>query len=295
MQQIRAMKEQCKSLNPVVAGDDSQWFVQLVDKNMRELYKIYLHLPRGFPTTPPRVSLSVILNHPWVDPRTKTVNHPSLVGWSRDSEIGRIMMDILREFTTKKPPVIQSGSPNSSISEASNMTTAIETVTMPVIPTAFPDLNDLPLDKLEALESDPKALEAYVESMPILDRYKTLSAESRTRNNETKMIISDAYDRLLSSQFQQEGDLKSIQMAKMDLDLVTEQKEGLLSTFTPQTLLRDLTEVIQSTDAEQARLSSEFTTIDEMKANFIGNRILHHKAAALSELLSAHSTSRIFP
>lgn len=294
------MKEQCKSLNPVVAGDDSQWFVQLVDKNMRELYKIYVHLPRGFPTTPPRVSLSVALSHPWVDPKSKNVSHPGLVAWSRDSEIGRIVMDILREFTTKKPSVIQSGDEPISGKTISPVVitsspVVIETVAMPAIPTEFPELNDLPLDKLEALDIDSVALDSFVETMAILERYKRLGAESRSRTNEVTMIVSDSYDKLLNSQFTQENNLRTIQQTKVQLDLLNEQKESLLFKFTPQNLVKDLAEVVRTTDAEHARFVAEFTSIEDVKARMIENRILHHKAAALAELLSAHSGSRVFP
>jgi hypothetical protein len=47
---------------------------------------------------------------------------------------------------------------------------------MPSIPSEFPELNDLTLDQLEKLESDPAELERYIESMTLVSRYTTMNA-----------------------------------------------------------------------------------------------------------------------
>lgn len=300
VQQIRAMKEQCKSLNPVVSGDDTQWFIQLVDKNMRELYKIFLTLPRGFPTTPPRVTLSVPLGHPWVDPNSKVVNHPSIVSWSRESEIGRIMMDILKEFTTKKPVVMQDvvstprvgvGSQAPSPARPSGV---IETVAFPVLPTEYSELNDLSLEQLEAMEADPNLLDAYLDKLVIVQKYKQVASETKSKSRELAMTISEDYDKLLNSQFMQDTQLAQIHQTKAILETLLVQKDAMLCKFTPKNLLSDLTAIVARTEKETSRLLSEMSSIEEVKPQLIEQRMLHHKANALSELLSAHSTSRIF-
>ena len=154
--QIKSMRQQCKSLNQFYGNDDSMWYIQLVDKNMQELYKILLTLPKDFPNVAPQISVSQLLDHPWVDPAVRTVRHPTVVGWNPKCDVGTVILDVLREFTTKKPTLIPD---NNTPRGQTTVKPADNDITVPAV---FPGLNDLPLEYLQKMDEDDSLLNDFV-------------------------------------------------------------------------------------------------------------------------------------
>jgi hypothetical protein len=290
------MREKCKSLNAVSANDDTRWFVQLVDKNMKELYKIFLYIPRDFPNAPPQITVSDVLDHPWVNQDTKVVQHPLVISWNAHNELGAILMDVLREFTTKKPRVVDNDSRlrrtsvQSSASQSSP--SIIEIVAMPSIPPDFPELKELPLEVLEDLDKEPARLGTYIDSMELMTKYRTMTRMAR---EETLLVAKEgliAQGLLDHSEQNLQSVLADISKLRAEFEESLQERDSIMSHYTPNYLLRDLSVLADQMDTQSAHFIESFERDEESRNKYLQQRILYHKAMALSELLTVHSGSR---
>jgi len=165
---------------------------------------------------------------------------------------------------------------------------------MPNIPQDFPDLDDLPLDTLEKLETDPAELEKFIHTMPIVVKYATIrktenekSVSDGTRVQEYHTAIRMKTEHLDKS-FEELGSLRK------QLEDVMAERDAVMAKFTPKNLVKELNKLAESTDKETNQISgSNSLSLEDMKSKILQQRILHHKAAALSELLTVHSGSHI--
>lgn len=295
--QIRNIRDKCKSINPVSPNDDTRWFIQLVDKNMQELYKIFVYIPRDFPTAPPQITLSTVLDHPWVNHATKVVQHPQLIHWDPVTDLAAVLLDVLREFTTKKPTllnddsVLRRGSLQSSTSQSAPG--LVEVVGMPAIPSEFPELKTLPLDTLEAFDRDTVKLDAYVDSMAILVKYREMKDSERTATFNRAQESLRVKDRIDDLQRQIDSDFENIGLLRSGLEKLMQERDSILSHYTPKFLLKDLYGLADKAEAESASFIQASDGTDDAKSKYLQQRILYHKAMALSELLTVHSGSRI--
>jgi len=295
--QIRNLREQCKSLNPVSANDDTRWFIQLVDKNMQELYKIFVYIPRDFPTAPPQITVSIALNHPWVHATTKVVQHPQVIPWNPKNDLSAIVIDVLREFTTKKPAILQDDSllrRGSAQSSASQSTPSIiEIVAMPSIPLEFPELKSLPLDDLEALERDSLTLDSFIDSMALMNKYKEMKDAERAVTLQRAQDAIRQQERLDCVQNQIQEDFENMANLRSELELVMQERDSIMSHYTPKYLARDLSVLAEKVERESGTFIEADELTDDVKSKFLQQRALYHKAMALGELLTVHSGSRI--
>ncbi len=294
--QIRNMREKCKSLNAVSPNDDTRWFIQLVDKNMQELYKIFIYIPRDFPTAPPQITVSVVLDHPWVNSGTKVVQHPLIIAWNSHNDIGAILMDVLREFTTKKPraiedeSVLRRSSVQSSASQSSP--SIIEIVAVPNIPAEFDELKPLTLDRLEELDKEPGYLDKFIDSMELITKYRNLKNDARAETLLTAKEAKIAEENLNQSTGKLQSVLDDISELRVEFEEVLRERDSIMSHYTPKYLLKDLSVLADQMDAQSAQFVDELEKDDESKNKYLHQRILYHKAMALSELLTVHSGSR---
>jgi hypothetical protein len=291
------MRERCKTLTPVSSNDDTWWFVQLVDRNMKELYKINLYLPVEFPTNPPQVSLSVVLEHEWVDPTTKRVWHPKLRHWNPRFEIGSILMEILSELTTKKPRIIADSDSNrrTSVAESSvTQSSVAEVLAIPSIPNEVHELVDLPLDILEKLESDPTELDKFIDSMALVSRYTRMKDDEKQKTLLVAQSTVSEQGTLNKSVTALDAVFDQLTSLKTELEKVMTERDAMMSKYTPKYLLNDLREIAELTDRQTSRIvKASDISLEELKSQLLQQRLLHHKAMALSELLSVHSGSHI--
>ena len=67
---------------------------------------LYVHFPPSFPSTPPVVQVTQLVQHPWVDDKMYVVHHPRVVQWKdgQQGNAGELVRDIVNEWT-RVPPV----------------------------------------------------------------------------------------------------------------------------------------------------------------------------------------------
>ncbi len=294
--QIRNLRDQCKSLNPVSTSDDTRWYIQLVDKDMHELYKIFLYIPRDFPTSPPQITLSAALDHVWVNQATKVVQHPRVMTWDPRCDLSSVILDVLREFTTKKPKILHGDvlrreSVQSSASQSSP--SLIEVVSMPPLPQEFPELKALALDDMEMMDRNSSHLDAFVDSMPLIVKYHKMKEAEGADCLMQAHAATRQKEKVDSLQNQIQTDFESIACTRAELEKVMQERDSIMSHYTPKYLSKDLTLLAEKADRESAAFIETETLTEESRSKFLQQRILYHKAMAFSELLTVHSGSKI--
>lgn len=294
--QIRNMRDRCRSINPVSSTDDTRWYIQLVNKDMVELYKIFVYIPRDFPTSPPQITVSHILEHSWVNASTKVVQHPELVSWKTGNDLGNILVDILQEFTTKKPRVIKDDSARRDSAQSSVSQSAgsyVEVLAMPAIPADFPELQALSVDELENLDKDPSVLDSFISTLPLMQTYHKMKDAERKVSLSTAQEALLVHDDLKNSQKLVNSLGETLEGLRKDLETVLDERDQIMSHYTPKYLLKDLSELSNQTDRDSARFLDSQNQSEEAKSAYLQQRILYHKSMALSDLLTVHSASRI--
>ena len=166
-------------------------------------------------------------------------------------------------------------------------------VPMPALPTEFPELKDMPAEMLEQLEVNQSALDEFVSNLSILEKYRTMTRQSDDQSIRSAQTNTDAMAASDIIRGEIEMLVKQLQDAKKRAEESFTERDAVLLKFTPKSLLKDLNDLAESTDQETEKIISEFTSLEPAKAAILQQRILHHKAKALADLIAAHSGSRL--
>jgi hypothetical protein len=165
-----------------------------------------------------------------------------------------------------------------------------QSVPLPAIPTDFQELRQANLDQLEQLEMNQTALEDFMSKMAIVENHRTTREETETKTRDLADSNVSSYFKLTTIQADVEQAGKDLQTARMQLESSFSQRDSLMSKFTPKNLLKDLDSIAETTDAETDKILSEFTSLESAKSAILTQRILHHKAKALADLISSHGS-----
>ena len=167
------------------------------------------------------------------------------------------------------------------------MSKSADTVPLPALPIDFPELKTLSLDKLEQLEMNPLSLDDFISNMAIVQSYKKAKDDTDTRNIDICRNSISASSKIENTRMQISSVSNQMLQARERAQQSTADRELVMSKYTAKSLVKDLEQVRQSSDAATERLSGSFDTVEAVKAEFISQRILHHKAVALSDLISS--------
>lgn len=96
--------------------------LQLRDKT---IITMRIALSKDFPRAPPVVQLLTKCNHPWIsqDGYFCVIGHQGLAAWSTNSNLGRVVKEIVTEFCRRPPARLTAVSSNSSTSVAPSTAT----------------------------------------------------------------------------------------------------------------------------------------------------------------------------
>lgn len=167
---------------------------------------------------------------------------------------------------------------------------SLSTVPIPAIPTEFSELRELSMDTLEKLDSDPVALEEFITRMAIVDNYRKAKEETESKTQEharSSLVASSKIDMVQT----EVSDMSAkLEVSRKKAEDSFADRDMLMSKFTPKNLLRDLERIATAADTETEKVLSEFSSIDAAKSAILTQRILHHKARALADLVSSHTS-----
>ena len=163
-------------------------------------------------------------------------------------------------------------------------------VPIPAIPVEFSELKDLSLETLEKLESDPLALEEFISKMSIVDNYKKAKEETESKTQDVARSTIVANSKIELTRSEVTALAEKLEVARKQAESSFADRDMLMSKFTPKNLLRDLERIATSADAETEKAIAEFTSVESAKNAILAQRILHHKAKALADLVSSHTS-----
>lgn len=88
---------------------NSQYEIPVTLAN-NETFFFVLQLSPSFPLTPPGISIKPALAHPWINPQGFVIGHESIANWNQHVSIGKVIKDIIQEFSIR-PPKSKQGPP----------------------------------------------------------------------------------------------------------------------------------------------------------------------------------------
>ena len=163
---------------------------------------------------------------------------------------------------------------------------------MPAIPTEFPELKDLPLETLEQLEFNQTALDDYISKMPTVQKYSVARKEAVDSRNDlaAKNVALKARLDVLHDEVELIAS-RLLDSKERAASTMTDRDE-LMSKYTPKNLVKDLQKISATSDAETERILSEISDLDTAKSQVMEQRMKHHKARALIDLISAYDSNK---
>ncbi|KAF8819637.1 putative Vacuolar protein sorting-associated protein 37A [Cardiosporidium cionae] len=196
--QLDSLKRQVPAVQRVSATGD-QWIVKVVRPDYSEFFTLRIILPATFPHNAPIIQLEgPPLMHAWIDQKMVVWGHPLLNGgWLSSSDLGTLMVDILREFYLnppkpykESPPPTQKPveSPTYSFGEYKPVERAVNPFEI-LLPKDFPELRDLSSKELNRLLSDREALRLFVFDLPtVKSSLDALNISMQSNQRSLKLI-----------------------------------------------------------------------------------------------------------
>ena len=163
-------------------------------------------------------------------------------------------------------------------------------VPLPAIPTEFHELKQANIEKLEQLEMNQTALDEFMINMAIVQNYRNTREESEAKTRDVADANLSAFYKLTACQSDVDSLGKDLESARTQVEISFSERDTLMSKFTPKNLLKDLDSIASITDAETEKILAEFSSIDSAKVAILNQRVLHHKAKALADLISSHGS-----
>ncbi|XP_062565413.1 vacuolar protein sorting-associated protein 37A-like [Armigeres subalbatus] len=237
-----------------------------------------------FPNAKPKLVVSPILSHPWVNTSTGEIeNAPGILNYTIHSDLGRVVQAISREFEKHPPQLLNEtpGTPQHSRNGNSQEPKAPEgrMVASPVTPEqdVF-GLQGLSLDDLSRLNSDEDCLEHFIEKLGfvqnqsnemnhLLDQIEVTATENLAK----KQLIDERKTKLeaMYLEFKQLG-------ARYEASNQKYQKKS--EDFSPQHIKELLQIAVAAADSRSDEEAQKFLSGDSDVGTFLNNFIESRKS-----------------
>uniref|UniRef100_A0A182K6K1 VPS37 C-terminal domain-containing protein n=1 Tax=Anopheles christyi TaxID=43041 RepID=A0A182K6K1_9DIPT len=273
---------------------------------------INILLGTGFPNEKPKLIVSPILRHPWVNGTTGEIeNAPGILNYTIHSDLGRIVQAVGREFEKHPPRFVNESTPqhhtqshhgpppahqqcrNGNVQEFSaDKRKALHS------PSHEPDpfgLRNLTTDELDRLNTDEDCLEEFITKLPFLQQ----------QNEEMDQLLvgieSLAVDNLARKQTVEERKAKveSLALEFKELgqqwDTLNQRYQRKAEDFSPQHI-KELLQIAVSmadgkSDDEAQRFLAGQSDVGTFLQNFIESRKLYTMRKAKEERLVQQLTA----
>uniref|UniRef100_A0A8D8MP29 Vacuolar protein sorting-associated protein 37A n=1 Tax=Culex pipiens TaxID=7175 RepID=A0A8D8MP29_CULPI len=262
------------NLNVQEVKENEEYLVNF-DSGGREIV-INIILGAGFPNEKPKLIVSPILNHPWVNANTGEVeNAPGILNYTIHSDLGRIVQAVSREFE-KHPPALLNESGSNSHQNGSHSTTEQDKRNAAASPSGEPDvfgLQALTLEELARLNSDEDYLEGFIEKLGFVHN------QSNEMENLMGQIETIATENLAKRQLIMDRREKLEQMV-LDFKELGEKYDGnnrkfqqKSEDFSPQHIKELLQIAVSSADSKSDEEAQKFLAGESDVGTFLNNFI----------------------
>lgn len=179
--------------------------------------------------------------------------------------------------------------------ESQVMASQSHMVSVPATPAEFPELKSQTVERLEQLEMNQAALDEFVSELAFIQNFQKAKEETEAKTHDLATTNISFHTQMVKM----EADIEAISQKLEDVRTRTEisfaEKDALMSKFTPKNILKDLEMIAETTDRDTERILYDFTSIESAKTAILSQRMLHHKAKALADLISSHGSRAISP
>ncbi|XP_065091427.1 vacuolar protein sorting-associated protein 37A [Ochlerotatus camptorhynchus] len=270
------------NLNVQEVKENEEYLVNF-DSGGREI-AINIILGANFPNEKPKLIVSPILNHPWVNSSTGEIeNAPGILNYTIHSDLGRVVQAISREFE-KHPPLLlnetsstpqQSHNGNSQEPKAPDRRIIASPVT--VEQDVF-GLQALSLEDLSRLNCDEDYLEIFIEKLGFvqnqsneMDQLMSQIEAIATDNLAKKKLIEEEKSKLedMYLEFKELGD-------RYDASNQKYQKKS--EDFSPQHIKELLQIAVSAADTRSDEEAHKFLAGDSDVGSFLNNFIESRKS-----------------
>ncbi|CAH0558209.1 unnamed protein product [Brassicogethes aeneus] len=186
--QINTLKVFNANVNEVSEGQEYQI---AFDSGCNKLILNVL-LGSEFPKEKPKLKISPVVIHPWVNAEGEITSAPGLLNFTVHSDLGRVVQAITREFERNPPPLIghdnKKMSPCNSVLDGEHSRTSPSFPTLPVIKSfsppshtpitsQFPQLNHLSIEELQFLKENADRQQEFIEEMQCINNQQRVLDE----------------------------------------------------------------------------------------------------------------------
>uniref|UniRef100_A0A182VK27 VPS37 C-terminal domain-containing protein n=1 Tax=Anopheles merus TaxID=30066 RepID=A0A182VK27_ANOME len=276
---------------------------------------INILLGSGFPNEKPKLIVSPILRHPWVNGTTGEIeNAPGILNYTIHSDLGRIVQAVGREFEKHPPQFVNESTPQHHAppppaSAAANQhhqqcrngnvpDYGVDNRNALLSPSHEPDpfgLRNLTTDELSRLNADEDYLEEFIAKLPFLQH----------QNDEMDQLLAGieslAVDNLARKQTVEErkAKLESLALEFKELgqqwESMNQRYQRKAEDFSPQHI-KELLQIAVSTadnksDDEAQRFLAGQSDVGTFLQNFIESRKLYTMRKAKEERLVQQLTA----
>lgn len=262
-------------------------------QQQQQTLNLKVFLPDGFPQEAPRMQVEPRAEHPILDP-DMNVRSPHLSAWHIQSNLGRVVRDIVDEFIRQPPRFYNSSSAAAAAAEGGDqrMAAAISTVDLPSVPDQIPEMASLTLDELEELSVPEGAekLARFYESLPMVKELHDLEttaweeADKLARENLAKEPKLTRAKRGLAAKYEQLAALRS------EAEALEQRHATLARRYAPDEMLTALRIALRQAEDACEEAASAFrdgdTPVDEFVKDFKVKKHIYHLRRAKEELMT---------
>ncbi|XP_055634233.1 vacuolar protein sorting-associated protein 37A [Toxorhynchites rutilus septentrionalis] len=278
------------NLNVQEVKDNEEYLVNF-DSGGREI-AINIILGAGFPNEKPKLIVSPILSHPWVNSSTGEIEGaPGILNYTIHSDLGRVVQAISREFEKHPPGVLndRTSTPqhvrNGNIHELARTNTA-----SPVGEQDVFNLRTLAVEELARLNGDEDYLEDFIDKLGFIQN------QNKEMNQLMDQIEALAVDNLTKKKFidERREKLQELFLSFKELgekyELSNQKYQRKSEDFSPQHIKELLQIAVSTADASSDEEAHKFlagdTDVNTFLSNFIETRKSYTMRKAKEERLT---------
>lgn len=269
------------NINVQEVTENDEYLVNF-DSGGREI-AINIILGPDFPNAKPKLVVSPILNHPWVNASTGEIeNAPGILNYTIHSDLGRVVQAISREFEKHPPQLLNEtpGTPQHSRNGNCQEPEAPDSrkAASPVSAIDVFGLQALSLDDLNRLNSDEDYLENFIDKLGFVQN------QSNEMNHLLDQIEVTATENLAKKQLIDERKTKLDEMYLQFKDLgaryetLNQKYQKKAEDFSPQHIKQLLQIAVSTADTQSDEEAQKFLAGDCDVGTFLNNFIESRKS-----------------
>eukprot|EP00741_Cyanophora_paradoxa_P013106 tig00020675_g12659.t1 len=238
--------------------------------------------------------------HPWLDGQQVVTGHDALRRWSSDRDIGKVVSEIIREFTIR-PPRLPGASPhaqrapsfpNANGARASNGRaeddgwTLVPRVNL-TVPSDFPELHSKTSAELEVLESDRATFDSFIAGLDCIKEAKRLRADLAKANADQEQKNAKLQQEVstLEQEVRRLGDAQRERRTKLEASV--RRQQAIAERNSVASLARAVQGAAEEVDRRTERLAQSFirgeTDARAFMEKYMKERTAYHRHMAKRE------------